>query len=152
MLQNAVVQQIPQPVIQQIPQQVVQQIPHQVVQQFPQTVGAAGGIGAARGVGAAGAYYIPRADNPERILSSTPQGHAQHIHTTPNLSPINLRTPLGFVYPQYEQGSSQAQNTRLNRNLENSLVNPENDRAQVSQNRNPHVNASGQFKPIKGTK
>ena len=85
-------------------------------------------------------YYIPRVDNPERILSSTPPGHAQHVHTIPNLSPINLRTPPGFVDPQHEQGFSQAQSRRLGRNLENSLVNPENERAQVSQNRNPHVN------------
>ena len=65
-------------------------------------------------------YYIPRADNPERILSRTPPGQAQHVHTIPNLSPINLRTPPGFVDPQHEQGFSQAQPRRLVRNLENS--------------------------------
>ena len=73
-------------------------------------------------------YYIPRADNPERILSSTPPGQAQPVHTIPNLSPINLRTPPGFVDPQHEQGFSQAQPRRLVRNLENSLVNLENER------------------------
>ena len=69
----------------------------------------------------------------------------------PNLSPINLRSPPGFVDPQHEQRSSQAQPRRLGRNLENNLVNLGNKRAQVSQNRNPHVNISGNFKPIKGT-
>ena len=97
-------------------------------------------------------------DNPDRILSSTPPAHAQHVHRTLNVSPINLQTPPGFVYPQHEQGSNQANNTKLNRNAEN-------DRAQVNQNknpqgtqnglrappRNPHVNMSEQFRPIKGT-
>ena len=53
--------------------------------------------------------------------------------------------------PQHEQGFIQAQPRRLVRNLENSFVNLENERAQVNQNRNPHVNTSGTFKPIKGT-
>ena len=74
-------------------------------------------------------YYIPRVDNPERILSSTPPGQTQPVHTIPNLSPINLTTPPGFVDPQHEQGFSQAQPRRLCRNLENSLVNLENERA-----------------------
>ena len=69
----------------------------------------------------------------------------------PNLSPINLRSPPGFVDPQHEQRSSQAQPSRLGRNLENNLTNPGNERAQVSQNRNANVNASEDFKPIKGT-
>ena len=176
---HAVIQHIPEHVVQQMPQQQVSQyqIPQQVAQspqqiaQFPQTVGAGGGIGENAGVGvvvgrAPGAlpkpgnpFYIPRADNPDRILSRTPPAHAQHVHRTLNVSPINLQTPPGFVYPQHEQGSNQAQNTRLNRNSEN-------NRAQVSQNRNPqdtqnglrapprnrHVNTSEQFKPIKGTK
>ena len=157
MSQHAVLQHIPEHVVQQMPQQQVsqyqvqqqmQQIPQQIAQspqqivQFPQTVGAGGEIGENPGIGvvvgrATGAipkpgnpFYIPRADNTDRILSSTPPTHATHVHRTPNVSPIKLRTPPEFVYPQHEQGSNQAHNRKLNRNSEN-------DRAQVNQNKNP---------------
>ena len=81
MLQYAVAQQVPQQVVQQSPQQ-------QVVQQIPQTegvarvitVGAFGEVGGRMATGAipkpSNPYYIPRVDNPERILSSTPPGQA----------------------------------------------------------------------------
>ena len=79
--------------------------------QIPQTEGAArvitvGAVGEVGGKMATGAipkpsnpYYIPRVDNPERILSSTPPGQAGYQvfgPTVPNLSPINLRTPPGM--------------------------------------------------------
>ena len=95
-------------------------------------IGAVGGVGGMMATGAiprpGNPYYIPRVDNPERILSSTPPGQAGYQvfgPTVPNLSPINLRTPPGFVDPQHEQRFSQAQPRRLVRNLENGLVNPE---------------------------
>ena len=60
---------------------------------------------------------------------------------SPNFSPINLRTLPEFVYRQHMQGSNQVQNTRLNRNSEN-------DRAQVSQNRNPQETQNGLRAPL----
>ena len=95
-------------------------------------------------------FYVPRTNNPDRIISSTPPTHAQHVHRSPNLSPINLRAPPGFVYPQHEQGPNQAQNTRLNRNVENSLGNVsapvsqtlETQTSRLAPPRNLQVNAS----------
>ena len=104
-------------------------------------------------------FYFPRTNHQDRILSSTPPTHAQSVHRPPNLSPIHSRPPPGFTNPQHEQGSNLAQNTRLNRNVENILGNVS---APVNQTlvtktgcldppRNPQVNTSRQFKPIKGT-
>ena len=143
---HAVIQHIPEHVVQQMSQQQIAQYqsPQQIMQfpqqiaQFPQIIGVNGGIGENAGriiIGrATGAipkpgnpFYIPKVDNPERILSSTPPAHAQHVQRTLNVSPINLHTPPGFGYPQYEQGSNQANNTKLNRDSENNRahVNPQ---------------------------
>ena len=132
----------------QSPQQNAQQLQHSLQQQLVQNpqqqpvqnlqqIGADGGLraDADRGPGAiprpGNPFYIPTTNNQDRIISSTPPTQAQYVHRSPNLSPINLRAPPGFVYPPQEQGPNQVHNTRLNRNVEN---NSEYDRAQISQN------------------
>ena len=91
--------------MQQSPQQIMQ-FPQKIAQ-FPQIIGVNGGIGENAGGGVIGRatgaipkpgnpFYIPKVDNPERIWSSTPPAHAQHVHRTLNVSPINLHTPPGF--------------------------------------------------------
>ena len=144
----------------QSPQQhMAQNLQHMV--QIPQQIGADGGLRATvgRDTGAIprpnNLFYFPRTNYQDRIVSSTPPTHAQSIRRSPNLSPINSRAPPGFAYPQHEQGPNQAQNTRLNSSGNVSAPvsqTLETQTGRLAPPRNPQVNTSGQFKPIKGTK
>ena len=102
-----------------------------------QQIGADGGLraDADRGPGAiprpGNPFYVPITNvantPPTTYIASTPPAQAQYVHRSPNLSPISLRAPPGFVSPPHEQRSNQVHNIRSNRNMEN---NSEYDRTQ----------------------
>ena len=116
---HAVTQHIPEHVVQQMSQQQIAQYqsPQQIMQfpqqiaQFPQMIRVNGGIGENAGGGVIGRatgaipkpgnpFYIPKVDNPERILSSTPPAHAQHVQRTLNVSPIHQDLNIqGMIKP-----------------------------------------------------
>ena len=153
-------QQIPLYVVQNQPaqsplhqvQQLQQSLQQQPVQNLQQ-------IGTDRGPGA-----IPRPSNPfytlttnhQRFIASTPPTQAQYVQRSPNLSPISLRAPPGFVPPPQEQKSNQVHNTRLNRNMANyteydrTLDPLEIQNGRQAPPSNPQGNTLGPFKPIKG--
>ena len=101
-------QQNAQQLQQSLQQQFVQNPQQQPVQNLQQ-IGADGGLRADRGPGAiprpGNPFYVPTtnvANTPTTYIASTPPAQAQYVHRSPNLSPISLRAPPGFVSPPHE--------------------------------------------------
>ena len=144
-------------------QQLQQSLQHQLVNNPQQPVQNFQQIGADRGPGAiprpGNPFYVPITNvintPPTTFIASTPPAQVQYVHGSPNLSPISLRAPPGFVSPPHEQRSNQVHNTGLNRNIENnSRYNRTQDPLELENGRQAPLsnaqNTLGPFKPLKG--